>query len=766
MMTGTPLTEEEIERIRELQEQGRSRNEIARELGHSPGTVTNHCPHVGLSFDRTQVIEANRARRADAETRRRELTENLLDDVERIRQRMWARYTWVQYVGPDGVRGCPDDRGTWVAVPSSGDGLVALGGDIRGGDMPFEGGAEFVGVHEAVAAASSGMYSSGHDEENRVILRSVSVVHERSALDRPVSLFEHAQRLHRLTPDGPLPDGGRPFPDSGDHPNVSYPERRLALAAVLREFIGDPTLSAQDLHDRCTHLAVKTGDVTRVLQELAPEPSQRLFETARWLIKNGTDRRAVLVGLGLLCGNAEQRDVPLIKVIGLLRFADQLAAEALAKIPSAARDLIWLAERSRRYPRVIAVRALAGHSDPVVREWVLSMPRDLLSSDLARHIAQGYGLAEMLGRTAVDDLQWDQAGNLLLAMTSTHNYQSEISRFEEAPDVYQRWVALADRRPATLERAALMTMVAEDLYTGPAAPAAGGLRMGLIDQIKNVLCSQPWTEMLGHCGCSSDPVEARRAAWIIKEAIRNGIPEGRFAVRVVVPDPNPVGFPQVEARIVIDGMPIVAAAFDKGPAEDPERLIYSGRLRATSEPQEIRLAEAYCTEGCCGGLYVTIVREGPEVVWTNWRSSMPGEPPQEVRFDAEEYDREVARAEQDHSWEWPARTVARLVADQLRADPAVLGRWDCAPGWCTAWLKDFDTARLTFTHPARRGSFDDPSVQFGLVVDVQGQAPQVLATEIIESMRNTDPKSIAEMIGGSKDGAEKLGLVYRKPSRW
>jgi hypothetical protein len=56
-------------------------------------------------------------------------------------------------------------------------------------------------------------------------------------------------------------------------------------------------------------------------------------------------------------------------------------------------------------------------------------------------------------------------------------------------------------------------------------------------------------------------------------------------------------------------------------------------------------------------------------------------------------------------------------------------------------------------------------VQFGLVVDVHDQAPEVLTTEIIESVRNTDPKSIAEMIGGSKDGAEKLGLVYRKPSR-
>ncbi|MEV6929300.1 hypothetical protein AB0M46_33085 [Dactylosporangium sp. NPDC051485] len=588
---------------------------------------------------------------------------------------------------------------------------------------------------------------------------------ERRALDHPASLFEHALCLHRLTPDGPLPDGGHPLPRDGDHPNIPYSERRLALSALLREFVSNPMLSAADLHEQCTRLTVTARDVTRALQELAPEPSQRLLDTARWLVRNGTDRRAVLVGLGLLDGNAEQADVSSMKVIGLLRFAERPAAEALAKIPTAARDLIWLADRSRKHSRIIAVRALAGNPDPVVRAWVLSTPRDLLSSDLARQIAEMYALAEILGEPAVHDVSWDQAGNLLLAMTSTRNYQYEISRYKQATATYQRWIALADTRPATLERAALLTSVAEDLCTGPAAPVVGDLRRCLIDRIKQVLTSAPWIEALERSASSSNPVEARRAAWIIEQAASSGTPDERFAVRVVVPDPNP-GFPAIEARIVIDGTPIVAAAFDKGPAEEPERLVYSGRLRATSEPKEIRLAEAYCTEGCCGGLYVTIVREGPHVVWKDWRSSMPGDPPQEVRFDAMEYDREVARAEQDHSWEWPTRTLARLVADQFRADPTILARWDCAPGWCTAWLKDFDVARLTFNYPARRASFEDPSVQFGLVVDVRGQAPEALATELVESMRNIDPKSIAEMIGGSKDGAEKLGLVYRSPSRW
>ncbi|MBO2461429.1 hypothetical protein [Actinomadura violacea] len=591
----------------------------------------------------------------------------------------------------------------------------------------------------------------------------MSVANERSALDRPVSLYEHARRLFRLNPDGPLPDGGRPWPDRGDHPEVRVRERKAALAAVLREFIDDPSLTAADLHDRCTGLAVTTMDATGVLHELAPEPSQRLVDAARWLVRNGWDRRAVIVGLSLLCGNAELHDVPVVQTVGLLSFADRLAVEVLAKVPGAEHHLIWLTERSRTRIRVAAAEALSGNEDPVVRDWVLSTPRELLSSERARKLAEWHGLAEKLGLTAVDDALWDHAANLLLAMTSTHNYQSEISRYRDATVVYQRWVELADRQPPTLERAASLAMVAQDLCTGPAAPVAGTLRRGLIETISRVLRSPQWAEMLHHSARSSDPIEARRATWVLGELASNDIPEEKFAIRVVVPDPNPVGFAQVEARVMVDGMPVVASAFDKGPAESPEGLV---QLRATSEPREVMLAEAYCTEGCCGGLYTTIVREEAEVVWRDWRSSMAGDPPPDVRFDAAEYDREIARAEQDHGWEWPARTVARLVEDELRADPTILGRWDCAPGWSTAWLRDFDTARLTFGHPARRGSFEDPSIQFGLVIDVKDRAPETVAAEVIASMRHTDPKSVAEMIGGSKDGAEKLGLVYKKPTRW
>ncbi|MEV6829465.1 hypothetical protein [Amycolatopsis sp. NPDC051102] len=424
---------------------------------------------------------------------------------------------------------------------------------------------------------------------------------ERSALDRPVSLFEHARRLHRLTPDDPLPDGGRPFPGGGgDRLHVPYEERKLALTAALRDFFVVPSLPAQDLHGVCARLPINPGDAAWV-GEVVPEPSPQLLEVARWLVGNGTDWRAVLVGLSLLVGHAEQRDVPLMKVIGRLRFADHLSLEALTKIPGAEQDVIWLAERSRHHVRIRAVESLAGNRDPVIRDWVRSTPRELLSSDLARTITEAHGLAEMLGRHPVDDALWDQAGSLLLAMTSPRNYQSEISRYPDALDAYRHWVALAGRRPPTLGRAALLAMVAEDLRTGPAAPVAGESRGRLLDRISSVLSSRPWLEELRRNARSGDPVEARRAAWVIAQSAKGGVPEGRFVIQVVVPDPQPIGFPVAEARIVIDGMPVVANAFDMGPAESPEQLVHSGRLRATSDPQEVRLAEAYCTEGCCGG---------------------------------------------------------------------------------------------------------------------------------------------------------------------
>lgn len=593
----------------------------------------------------------------------------------------------------------------------------------------------------------------------------MSLARERSALDHPAPLFDFAQRLYHLALDGPLALEDRRVPGGCARPRLSWRERRAALTAVLRDFLADPAMTARELLERCEGLDLGTFTAPEVLRELVPDPSPRLLEAARWLVVNGMERGTVLVGLGLLAGRAGQQDVTLVKTVGLLPFADHLAVQVLAGIPGAGQDLMWLAERSRGHARGKAVQMLAADPDPAVRAWVLSTPWELLPGDTARRIAERQQIPLMLSGPEADDALWDGAGNLLLAMTSTENYQSEISRYEQAAAAYEKWVSGAAGRPATLGRAALLAMVRQDLATGPAAAVVRD-HARLADEIQDVLLSRGWREMLERGAASGDPVQARRAAWVTREAAARQEPGQDFSVRVVVPDPKPGSPAGPEARIMIGGIPVIAAAFDKGPACSPEYLVHSGRLRASETPHEVMLAEAYCTEGCCGALYVTIVRDGPEVAWRDWRSSMKGDPPPEARFNAAAYDREVARAERDCTWEWPARTAARLLDARFRADPGILGRWGCAPGWCTAWLKEFNTARLTFTYPANATFGQEPWVQFGLVIDIQDQDPETVAEQVIESMRDTDPKTRAEMIGGSRDSAEKLGLTYQEPARW
>jgi hypothetical protein len=57
-------------------------------------------------------------------------------------------------------------------------------------------------VRRLPAELSGGGYGSGHDEENRVFPRPLSLDRERGALDRPASLFDSAQLLHQLALGG------------------------------------------------------------------------------------------------------------------------------------------------------------------------------------------------------------------------------------------------------------------------------------------------------------------------------------------------------------------------------------------------------------------------------------------------------------------------------------------------------------------------------------------------------------------------------------
>jgi hypothetical protein len=220
-----------------------------------------------------------------------------------------------------------------------------------------------------------------------------------------------------------------------------------------------------------------------------------------------------------------------------------------------------------------------------------------------------------------------------------------------------------------------------------------------------------------------------------------------LALRVVVPALGSGGV--VELRPYADGADLVGRAFHTGPAEDPAVLL-DGRLEATAAPREVRLAAAECSEACCGALYVTIRRDGDQVVWDGWRNPDAEEVElSPVRFEAAPYAAELTRVGADRSWEWPARTVARLLEGRLRRAPQGLARWACELDAVAARPGEPDRVYVYLLHPGRDAiTRGEPWQQIEVVVPVSGDDPDAQATSAAARLAAGDPRASGRICGG------------------
>lgn len=275
-----------------------------------------------------------------------------------------------------------------------------------------------------------------------------------------------------------------------------------------------------------------------------------------------------------------------------------------------------------------------------------------------------------------------------------------------------------------------------------------------------------------------EAVVARRprdsqAIWLHHQVIeaqrdRSGdFPEG-LAIRIAVPPPGSPG--DVRTHLLIDGVPLVPRSFGIGMPRIPERLLGVGDgLQAAEESREIVLAEAECTEGCCGALRARIRRDEARgrVEWEVWRTRGAQGDPERFSFDAAAYDAEVARAADDFTWAWPARRAARLLRERMEAEPELMSRWECRFGSADSWNRERSVLTLHFAHPeVPSASTDRPWLQFEYQVEVPDAAivdDDVVAAvvdRIVKQFRETDPKRFARVIGGSRELAESLGIPW------
>ncbi|MER5279654.1 hypothetical protein ABT025_28515 [Streptomyces sp. NPDC002809] len=615
----------------------------------------------------------------------------------------------------------------------------------------------------------------------------MSAPEERAALtSRPPSLYSYALRLQHAEPDGWPPERGYALPGPPARKRRfgrSWRETREAVADLLKQLLVDPDAvrAAAEAERRLAAMepAVRDNQLLFAVRDVVLEDERRARALGRCLTRTGSSPAAVCVGLALLARLGEPADVPCLKALGGLRDLVSPAVYALDTIDRQAAALVWLGHHAKGPELRGLVAALAAEDGIAVRRGLAAVPRDpaVVRPETARRVVEAVRPAGLLeaGEVELPSLSAELTactGWLLFRATSPHDDRAEILHCSEAVRTYEAFVSYAGALEPTLDHYGLLLSAAFELQSGPSRlhDWGPGRCEALLAELESVLNRPAWQGVLepgAEPGEGVDRGECRRSDWARRNArrpFRDSVgavgavhAEGavgavgfvgraggvgpNLRIETVVRDPIDSG--EIEVRVLIDGRPLVPEAFGRGAANSPEWLLDSGRLRATEEPREVQLAEAYCTEGCCGALHVTIRRDGDEVIWSDLRCPLPPASPlyvreiPEFRFDGAAYDAEISRAENDHAWTWPARETARLIAAGLRDRPDLLTRWKMQLGWAGTDFRDQDRTALCLSYEREDGS---PKALMWHIPD-DGTLPEARATDALRRLAMVDPRT-------------------------
>jgi hypothetical protein len=244
---------------------------------------------------------------------------------------------------------------------------------------------------------------------------------------------------------------------------------------------------------------------------------ERVLETGRWLMRNGTDRCAVTIGLAILGAvGTEAPDVPLVQTIGLLsnRFGP-LAARALKRANGGAQALLRLAERTEGWGRVYVVEALCDLRDPATYPWLLrkAVDGDILNGYFAGKVAITCRLHETIDQFGSDPELVDATSRLLCIMSECEGMGAALGSYPHSGrvlDAHSRALAQMDP-PIRIQAAALIAR-----YLGrknPAAAATSAAWSGARARYIKTLRCEAWAEAARAAVARED----RLMSWIAKD---------------------------------------------------------------------------------------------------------------------------------------------------------------------------------------------------------------------------------------------------------
>ncbi|WP_177181904.1 hypothetical protein [Streptomyces sp. TLI_105] len=224
-------------------------------------------------------------------------------------------------------------------------------------------------------------------------------------------------------------------------------------------------------------------------------------------------------------------------------------------------------------------------------------------------------------------------------------------------------------------------------------------------------------------------------------------PVSVLALRPALPHPQAI-MKGAAIRPLIDGRDVLEEMHPDGDSSCYQQKWLGSPetwpLWASREPRRVELSNNDCDTGCCGGVFVTIQRRGGHVEWMSWENTndIRVPIPPEVRFDAAQYDAELARVVADHSWEAPVDTAARLLAHRIVAT-GWYKRWDCQPSLHGIRVQERGESAAVVM-PFVAGQFEGSGTFHCRVMSVSAQeSVEEQVRRFVEQITATDPRESA-----------------------
>lgn len=152
---------------------------------------------------------------------------------------------------------------------------------------------------------------------------------------------------------------------------------------------------------------------------------------------------------------------------------------------------------------------------------------------------------------------------------------------------------------------------------------------------------------------------------------------------LVVPSPDTNDH---EVKIFLDGEDFIPKHWPNMMGMDPDDLLSYRHLSAQDEPHEVTVVRCRCGEVGCGSASVRISGQSERVIWDDWKGYTVKPLAETLTFDRNQYMQAVEHAIEDHSWETPDRTAARILTSIV--DHNTLAENNLKYQWASGRIRD------------------------------------------------------------------------------